>query len=263
MSGPGLCVLVTRPAAQSGRIARLLEDRGMTPLLLPLFDIVPSGNDASHRDRLAATRSYGGWIFTSVNAARRVLQLGHEPGSWPGLYAIGEATAGVLRQAGHSSVRIPEGGSTSEDLLASPDLQDVAGRRFLVCTGEGGRDALATELRRRGAQVERLELYRRVAIEHSSDAVRDAAKGCDATICTSGDGVDRLHSLVPADLRPRLTSRLLVVPSQRVLELARHLGFTEVRTPLKTSDEALVECLVHPEPPLPQTDAGSRRQPSS
>jgi uroporphyrinogen-III synthase len=263
MSGTGLRVLVTRPAAQSARIAQLIRDRGMTPLLLPLFEIVDSGDGATHRARLASTRTCDGWIFSSVNAAHRVHALAQDLGPWPTLYAIGESTARVLIDAGHAPVHVSDSGNTSEDLLALPGLQAVERRRFLVCTGEGGRDMLASELRRRGAEADRLELYRRVAIQHPADHVRDMVSRSDATICTSGDGLHRLHTLVPVDLRAGLTGRLLVVPSQRVLELARHLGFTEVRTPLKTSDEALVDRLVHPEPSQPSPDAGTRRNTSS
>jgi uroporphyrinogen-III synthase len=93
--------------------------------------------------------------------------------------------------------------------------------------------------------------------------VRDLVGRCEAVICTSGDGLARLHVLVPSDLHAQLTGRLLVVPSQRVLELARHLGFTEVRTPLKTSDEALVDCLVHPDSALPSSHARTQRDASS
>jgi len=263
MSGTGLRVLVTRPAAQSGPIVQLLNERGMVPLRFPLFETVPCGDEAAHRARLEAARTWDGWIFTSVNAAHRATALTPGDRSWPALYAIGDATARALEEAGRGSVLCPGRGSTSEDLLALPALHDVAERRLLVCTGEGGRDAIVPELRRRGASVDRLDLYRRIAVEHPEGHVRDLAGRCDAVICTSAEGLARLHALVPSDLHAQLVSRLLVVPSQRVLELARHLGFTEVRTPLKTSDEALVDCLVHPDSALPSSDVRTQRDASS
>lgn len=251
MNVAGLRVLVTRPAAQSGPMERRLRSLGMEPLSLPLFEIVSSGDDEAHRARLADAQHWDGWIFTSVNAARRTLELASRIPSWPPRYAIGGATAFLLTECGHAPVQLPAQGNTSEDLLALPALRHVSGLRFLVCTGEGGRDAIAPELRSRGAHVERLDLYRRVAVEHPASAVREAAERCEAVICTSGEGLARLHRLLPDDLRSHLTRRLLVVPSQRVLELARHLGFTEVRAPVKTSDEALVDCLLHPDSPSP------------
>lgn len=240
----GLRVLITRPAAQSAGIEDLLRRRGAQPLPLPLFEIQPTGEEAGHRATLSAARTWNGWLFTSVNAAREAARL--DPGPWPPLYAIGQATADALATLGHPGARHSRSGSSSEDLLAHADLQAIQGQRFLICTGEGGRDALAPRLRARGADAQRLELYQRVAVDHSPATLREAAESCDAIICTSGDGLERLCERLPDDLRSRVQSCLLVVPSPRVLELARRLGFAEVRAPQRTSDEALVDCLFPP-----------------
>ena len=125
----------------------------------------------------------------------------------------------------------------------SPNSATRAPASRARAAGQGGRDLLATGLRARGAKAERLELYRRVAVDHSAEAVRAALDGCDAVVCTSGESLERLCALLPGDLAPTVRARLLVVPSPRVLELARRLGFEEVRAPQRTSDESLVECL--------------------
>lgn len=240
----GLRVLITRPAAQSAGLERLLRERGAEPVPLPLFDIRACGSPAAQAASMSAARRWEGWIFTSVNAVR--MAADRDAGPWPALYAIGEATAAALARLGHAPVYRASTGSTSEDLLALAALQQVDGHRFLICTGEGGRNLLAPQLRERGAQVQRLDLYRREAIEYPARVVRLAAERCDATICTSGENLERLHALLPSDLRARLQGCLLVVPSPRVIELARRLGFAEVRAPDRTSDEALVECLFLP-----------------
>jgi uroporphyrinogen-III synthase len=240
----GLRVLITRPAAQSAQIEALLRRHGADVLSLPLFEIQSAGDAASHARLLDTARGWDGWLFTSANAARETAKL--DAGAWPTLYAIGEATARALAGLGHPGARHAMTGSSSEDLLAQADLQRVEGRRFLLCTGQGGRDLLAPGLIARGAQVQRLEVYRRAAVEHSEGAVRAAAAGSDAIVCTSGESLERLCQLLPNDLRSAVTSRLLVVPSPRVLELARRLGFAEVRAPQRTSDESLVECLFPP-----------------
>lgn len=240
----GLRVLITRPAAQSAQLDSLLRRRGADPVPLPLFEILPAGEEPVQRRILDEARAWTGWVFTSANAARQTARL--DAGAWPALYAIGQATARTLAQSGRPGARVSDIGSSSEDLLAHPDLQHVEGQRFLVCTGEGGRDLLAERLRARGAEVERLELYRRAPIEHPPEAVRAAANASDAIICTSGESLERLCVLLPKDLQSTMRSRLLVVPSPRVLELARRLGFADVRAPHRTSDESLVECLFQP-----------------
>lgn len=240
----GLRVLITRPAAQSAGIEALLRQRGAEPLSLPLFEIQPVQDDDAHRHTIESARRWNGWLFTSVNAAREAARL--DTGDWPTLYAIGQATANALAALGHPGAHHAPTGSSSEDLLAHPALQQVQGQRFLICTGEGGRDTLATGLRARGADTHRLELYRRVPVDHPAAAVRTAVESCDAIICTSGEGLGRLRALLPDELLAHAQSRLLVVPSPRVLELARRLGFAEVRAPQRTSDEALVDCLFPP-----------------
>lgn len=237
----GRCILVTRPVAQAGHLEHLLRAAGADPLALPLFRIEPTAAREAHSAALAAARHWDGWLFTSVNAARLAAAL--DAGPWPPLYAIGSATAHALAALGHPGAREAPQGSTSEDLLRHEALREVRGARFLVVTGEGGRDLLGQTLRDRGARVQRLELYRRAPIDHSPDTLRGALQQVDAIICTSGQGVERLQQLTPADARGLLYARMLVVPSPRVLELARRLGFSDVRAPAAMSDEALVGCL--------------------
>jgi len=235
-------VLVTRPQLQSPKLEALLRTRGIEPLALPLFAIEPHGDPAVHRTTLALARDWNGWLFTSANAARAAAAL--DAGQWPALYAIGSATGATLAELGHPGARQASIGSTSEALLDHPELREIAGQRFLICTGSGGRDALDQGLRSRGAQPTRLELYRRVAVDHAPSHVALCVDAVDAVICTSGESVERLLALVPEDRRTLLFARRLVVPSARVLELARRLGWSSVRAPATTSDEALVECLL-------------------
>lgn len=213
-------------------------------MLLPLFAIEAHGDAQAHRAALEQACHWNGWLFTSANAARAAASLGAGP--WPTLYAIGAATAATLTELGHPGARRVSSGSTSEDLLGHPDLREVAGQRFLICTGAGGRDALERGLHARGAQATRLELYRRVPIAHAPSHVAASVDSVDAIICTSGESVEQLLACVPAEHRASLFSRLLVVSSARVLELARRLGWSSVRAPAMTSDEALVDCLLAP-----------------
>ena len=237
----GRRVLVTRPAAQSQRLESLLREQGAEPIPLPLFEIRPLGDTSEQRRVLQTAREWEGWLFTSANAARLVADLDTE--SWPPLYAIGQATADALASRGHPGARLSSSGNTSEALLGHPDLQQVGGQRFLICTGVGGRDALGAGLKARGARVQRLELYQRVTLDHTPDDVANALTSADSLICTSGDSVERLHALTPEEFRPALHARLLVVPSPRVIELARRLGFVSIRAPASISDPALVDCL--------------------
>lgn len=237
----GRRVLSTRPAAQGQTLLALLTARGAIASELPLFRIAPAGDPLTQRAQLSTARSEATWIFTSANAARCAAAI--DAGPWPALLAIGAATAGTLAELGHPGAQFPEVGSDSEALLALPTLRTPRGKRFLICTGVGGRALLETELVARGAQVERVELYRREPVDYAADVISRALRQLDALVCTSGESLERLRAITPDSAWPSLQSRLLVVPSPRVLELARRLGFTAVRAPVQTSDEALIACL--------------------
>lgn len=238
-------VLVTRPAGQCAELTALLGTRGAIALPLPLFVIEPLLAPTDIRRVLDRFRDADGWIFTSANAARLCVAASPRIATpnWPPLYAVGAATARVLSELGHAGVSYPPQGSDSEALLALPRLQNVRGRQFLVCTGEGGRDLIPSKLSERGARVDRLALYRRVPVEHPPQVLAAALQHADAVIVSSGEGLQRLNQLAPASEYPSLRTRLLVGPSTRVLELAAQLGFSARRAPAEMSDAALVDCL--------------------
>lgn len=240
----GSRVLITRPLAQAQALEDLLRRAGLHPVTLPLFQIEPAGRPEAQRVMLAEHRADAGWLFTSTNAVQAAAAL--DRGPWPASYAIGGATARALARLQRGEVCQPLAGSTSEDLLSHPALQTVRGARFLLCTGQGGREVLAETLQRRGAAVERLVLYQRVPVDHAEAAVGHAVETAAAVICTSGESLQRLCALTPSASQDALRRCVLVVPSPRVLELARRLGFDDVRAPAAMSDEALVGCLSAP-----------------
>lgn len=241
MSLAGLRVLVTRPAHQAQNLLDLLAAEGAIATHLPLFEIRDAGDPAAHHATLDRRRDDDGWIFTSANAAIRACRL--YTGEWPALFATGEATAQALADGGHPGARVAESSAASEMLLEMPALVAASGRRFLLCTGVGGRDHLADVLRARGGQVERLDLYERVEIAYGPEAVEAALAAVDAVIVTSGDGLARLWALAPESARPRLRGLVLVVPSRRVIEQALRLGFAAPLAPAQMSDANLVRCL--------------------
>lgn len=237
----GLRVLVTRPAAQAEALCRLLEARGAMVLRLPLQSIEPVRQPASAARALAQMRGADAWIFTSVNAVTHAQRL--DNGIWPRTIAVGAATAAALRRLDHE-VELPDGAYTSEGVLALPELQAVAGRRYAIVTGESGRDVMESGLRVRGAEVEVIAVYRRVELPHDGLAVARMIDDVDVAIITSGEALARLASLVPEAARSRLWRVPLVVPSPRVVEQALRLGFLPTpKVPEQVSDAAYLHCL--------------------
>jgi uroporphyrinogen-III synthase len=220
----GVRVLVTRPAHQAENLCRLIEAEGGTVVRLPLLTIEPATQLAEARKRLAGGHDL--WIFTSANAVRLAQPLA--TGAWPArLVAVGPATAAAIAIAGHAASATPLESSSSEALLALPELADVRGQRILLVTGEGGREVLEQGLAARGASVERAEVYRRVALPYPPDAVAAALRKSDVIVITSGESLHHLVRMTPDGSRAALLKKPLVVPAARVVEVARELGFLQ------------------------------------
>ncbi|MGB0220352.1 MAG: uroporphyrinogen-III C-methyltransferase [Sinimarinibacterium flocculans] len=240
----GLRVLIARPAEQAEPLCRLLERHGATVVQLPMQAIEPIRQSAAAAVQLQQQRDALAWIFTSVNAVRYARAL--DAGVWPPCIAIGPATASALTQAGIEDVSVPDGQHDSEAVLALERLLDVQGRRIVVVTGEGGRDALEQELTARGAQVSRVEVYRRVALPHTAEALAGAVSSVDAAVFTNGESLRLMFTRIADEARLRLLDLQLVVPSRRVVEQALELGFrTAPLVPEQTGDTGCLRVLEH------------------
>ncbi|MFP5304229.1 MAG: uroporphyrinogen-III synthase, partial [Gammaproteobacteria bacterium] len=238
----GLRVVVTRPADGAEPICRMLENHGASVVRLPMQAIEPTRQPAAAAKSLQQARDAQAWIFTSANAVQFARSL--DAGVWPPCVAVGPATAAALERSGIGAVLVPAERHDSEGVLALPELQDVLGKRILIVTGEGGRDAIESGLAERGALVERVDVYRRVALPHAPEALAQAVAGADAAIVTNGEALQLLAERMPAAARPALLGLQLVVPSRRVVEQAREIGFTaEPLVPEQLADAGYLRSL--------------------
>jgi uroporphyrinogen-III synthase len=143
--GAPLRVIVTRPRAQAEPLARRIADLGHQPVLCPLIEIEPLG------DEPIDTASYDWLIVTSANGAHELARRGHS--TLRSVAAIGPGTAGALAEHGIEPDLVPQT-STQEGLLA--ELPRLPGR-VLLAAAEDARRLLVDEL---GADF--LPLYRTV-----------------------------------------------------------------------------------------------------
>jgi len=238
----GLRVMVTRPAHQADPLCRMIEKAGGETIRLPLLSIEPAPATMATR-QLETARTFDWWIFTSANAVRHA--RGVDAGEWPAsLAAVGPATAAALEAASGSQVVAPLQGASGEALLQREEMQNLAGKRVLIVTGADGPETLANALEARGAMVVTLAVYQRVPLPHTPEAIEAAVKRSKLIVLTSAQALEHLWNLSPPELRPTLSKRQLVVPSQRVVEMAATLGFTSPAiAPEQMSDAAILHIL--------------------
>ena len=242
-------VLITRPAGQEASLRELLAARAVETLHMPMLAIEAIDPlPAPQRQRLLELDRYAHLIFISSNAAR--VGLARIDDYWPQYpaeqtcWAVGDSTAAILDAAG-LLVRRPGRDMRSEALLAMPELQAVRGERILIVKGAGGRDLLKRTLLDRGAQVDLLECYRRVPPPLDAAECRESLRSLpvQAILISSGEGLENLSRLLTPQENTNFTGTALIVPSQRVADRARALGWHHLHCAENASDGAMVEAV--------------------
>ncbi len=225
----GLTLVVTRPAAQAVPFIARAEAAGARCIALPTLEIEPMPLGESQRAELSA-RQWDWCIYTSTNAvSAAAAQLAHVQATR--VAAVGGATARALAKAGITVAVKPAGRVDSEGLLQLPVFNAVRGQHVLILKGVGGRDLLATELARRGANVHTVELYRRSMARPDRSALRrlhDALASGEnlAIVVTSAEILEALLQITPPDDINAIRARPLFVPGARVAAAAAHAGWT-------------------------------------
>ena len=251
----GRVVVVTRPQGQGDRLCRLLCAAGAEVLRLPVIAIAPPADPAAARAILEQAPPGAPFIFISSNAVEQAERVApgliasrHGP-----LLAVGPATAAALRRLGGREVVLPAAGSDSEALLRLPALSPdtVAGQTVVIVRGEGGRELLARELRRRGAEVRYAEVYRRERPElDPSPLLERWRQGHDVTLLiTSIEGLENLFAMIPRQWHEALKGSRLLLASERIARAAREAGCTRVAVSQGAGDAALLRALVAERPP--------------
>jgi len=267
----GVCVFNTRPDAQAEKWRQALQAAGAEVLRLPLMAIEPVTETAAEqaiKDRILSLADYQHAIFVSQNAAFFGLQWLDQ--YWPQLpyrtqfYAVGSATAARLTDYGCQVIE-PDNTMNSEALLALPSLQSLTHEKIMIFRGCGGRPLLAEQLRQRGAQVDYCELYHRVfprteALKRllSLSMVDLSQSDAKAIALHSGEALQNWNQLLQDFVQTQemnnnqrqlpynldhLRGISLVVPGQRVAQLAQGLGFTRILIAENASDQAMLQAL--------------------
>lgn len=239
-------ILITRPAHQATELANKILAVGAIPLVFPTLEIRAPKNLQVVRGVLERIDDFDIAIFTSANAVASVIACGWEETTKTQVIAIGKATAAALTAAGIKVNFFPTVEFNSEALLQQPVLKEVAAKRIVIFAGEGGRTLLQDVLIERGALVTKVASYQRVCPNVDMTPVLSVwqAQGVNVIVSTSCESLQNLYDLVGETGRTWLLGMQLVVISQRMVDLARQLGF--VHLPIvaqQASNESIFEAL--------------------
>jgi uroporphyrinogen III methyltransferase / synthase len=183
----GKTILTTRAASQSGELRSRLEALGARVIECPAIEIVPVEDWSAVDAAIQKLSSYDWLIFTSANAVEYFMQRVQAATvrcSVP-IAAVGSATARRLREWGLEVAVLPKEFRAEGLIDAMPT--SLFRTTILFPRAEVARDVLPTELRRRGARVDIVTVYRTMRPEPGSRSIADilAAERIDCIVFTS------------------------------------------------------------------------------
>lgn len=231
----GLKVLVTRPEQQARSLCDDINVAGGLAIAFPLLDIEPITHET---DINSAISDQDMIIFISRNAVTYFMTGLQMPlADNVQLVAVGAGTAATMVQHGLKVDIQPPSPTGSESLLAMPELNQMQGKNVLIVRGEGGRELLADTLIARGAKIRYIEVYRR-GLPSPSKTQLEQAKSADCIVITSIAGLDNLCQLIDVE---QLTSKWLIVMSERIRQYAKNIGFQQCVVVADASDAAVMQ----------------------
>lgn len=199
----GRRIVITRAREQAGELVQALAALGAEVVAAPAIRIEPLVDLEPLRVALSHIERYGWIVFTSQNSVQIVLDKlpawGH-PSNYLAkarVAAIGPATGDALAARGVPVALLPEG-YVAESLVKALAAQgDLRGTRVLIPQAEIARDTLAEGLRKLGAKVDAIPVYRTVpALGDGVTLAQEILAGrIDAITFTSSSTV---HSFVQA-----------------------------------------------------------------
>ena len=231
----GKTVLITRAATQSSGLRSGLEDLGARVVECPTIQIVPPKNWKPVDEAIRRLNTYHWLLFTSANAVEQFMdRMGDRRPNIP-IAVVGSATAAKLAEWGLKPTLVPE--EFRAEGLLSAFATNLVGTRILFPRAEVARELLPEELRRRGATVDIVTVYRTVKAVSGSIGEVLASERVDCIVFTSPSTIpDDLHSL-PADTA-------LAVIGPVTAEAARLLGLKPNIVPVESTIASLVSAIL-------------------
>ena len=187
-------------------------------------------------------------VFVSQNAVKEAFDWIDQ--YWPQLptgidfFAVGKKTA-QCAQAQGVEVRTCFAAMNSDELLAMPELQSVNGEKILICRGKGGLPRIGESLSERGAIVRYCELYNRSLPPKTREYIAPILtehKPEDIVPVFSGETLQNLLQLLVASGTSPGSVQVLV-PSQRVAQLAHDVGFLSVHLAKNASSDEMLNVI--------------------
>jgi uroporphyrinogen III methyltransferase/synthase len=195
-------ILITRAREQSAEFVTRLKKLGAEVIEFPTIEIVPPLSWRNVDHAIAQLKSYDWIIFTSANGVNFFFQRLKEKGktrrsiSGIKLCAIGPATAKQLKKKGAQVDYIPKE-FVAESILRGFKRMGIEGKQILLARAEKARDVLPEGLKKMGAGIDVVEVYRTIKPKGGAKRLRKLLeeKRPDVITFTSSSTVNHFAEL--------------------------------------------------------------------
>jgi uroporphyrinogen III methyltransferase/synthase len=251
----GRRIIVTRSREQAGELIEMLEDRGAEAIAAPTIRIAAADDPAPLEAAVGAIGRFDWIIFTSANAVdsfmTRVLAQG-DVRDLKGvrIATVGPSTASRLNRYG-IRVDLTPGEYRAEGLIEALEaIGPVRGTRVLLPRADIGREVIADDLRRAGADVTDVVAYRTTLAQGERDGDRDVYRllldgAIDAITFTSASTVRNFAQIHGEEQAADLLRDVVVACIGPVTaEAAHQLGIAATVMPERYTIPDLVDTLV-------------------
>jgi uroporphyrinogen III methyltransferase / synthase len=230
----GKTILITRAASQSADLRSRLEDLGARVIECPTIHLVPPQSWKPVDDAIRRINTYQWLLFTSANAIEQFMdRMGERRPAIP-IAVVGSSTAAKLTEWDLNASLVPKDFRAEGLLEAFPE--NLVGVRILFPRAEVAREMLPEELRRRGAVVDVVVVYRTVkAISGDIGEILETER-VDCIVFTS-------PSTIPEDLHMLPSGTALAVIGPVTREAAQLLGLKPDIVPVESTVPALVAAI--------------------
>jgi uroporphyrinogen-III synthase len=244
-------VVLTRAESDAKRQLDLLANRGFMATALPLLAIEPVAVAPAVETELENSSIF---IFTSVNAVTHGLshvvsacRNASTRSASTRVLAVGRKTRELLSDHGIDASSPDR--EDSEGLLELLNAMDNGSPRSLnpiaLIKGEGGRDLISSVLSQQGLSIVEVNCYRRIWPSVSRSTVSDALDSAEPRYIhvASGETLSRLEELCAVCGVNAHEKHTVILPSDRVENQARELGWQSRIVAAGASDDALLGVL--------------------
>lgn len=242
--------MITRPAHQAGKLIEGISSAGGETFLFPTLDIIAAEPSKENTAIIDKINQFDIIIFISPNAVEHginLIQKSARLSKSTQLATIGQGSAKALKtKLGVQPDISPQEIFSSEGLLDTAGLQNVADKNILIIRGTSGREKLKETLEQRGAHIEYLNAYQRVKPATDTTELEQYLQNnkIAAIVITSGESLKNLLELTPKNVIQQLLKAPLLLINKRLTDIAKKAGFTgDLNIATEASDDSIIKGL--------------------